>query len=96
MTRISGPLHKNPHTCLIISHSFLLVMINFQDKFVRKIKPQILCPITFFFNLAAYRIMWKDAVEMGRPQMTIRHMRIACWIPKATNTHSDYVILVTF
>jgi len=25
--------------------------------------------------------------------MRIRRMRIACWIPKATNTHSDYVIL---
>jgi len=23
-------------------------------------------------------------------------MRITCWIPMATNTHSDYVILVTF
>jgi hypothetical protein len=25
---------------------------------------------------------------------TIRRMRIACWIPKATNTHSEYVILI--
>jgi hypothetical protein len=25
--------------------------------------------------------------------MAIRRMRIACWIPKATNTHSEYVIL---
>ena len=23
-------------------------------------------------------------------------MRIACWIPKATNTHSEYVIRVAF
>jgi len=23
--------------------------------------------------------------------MTILRMRIACWIPKATNTHADYV-----
>ena len=28
--------------------------------------------------------------------MTIWHMRIACWIPKAINTHSDYVILIAF
>jgi len=28
--------------------------------------------------------------------MTIRHMRIAYWTPKATNTHSQYVILITF
>jgi hypothetical protein len=25
--------------------------------------------------------------------MTIWRMRIACWIPKATDTHSEYVIL---
>ena len=23
-------------------------------------------------------------------------MRIACWVPKATNTHSEYVILIPF
>jgi hypothetical protein len=26
----------------------------------------------------------------------ILRMRIACWIPKATNTHSEYVILIAF
>jgi hypothetical protein len=24
------------------------------------------------------------------------HLRVACWIPKATNTHSQYVILIAF
>jgi hypothetical protein len=28
--------------------------------------------------------------------MTIWRMRIACWVPKATNTHSQYVILIAF
>jgi len=28
--------------------------------------------------------------------MTIWRMRIACWIPKASNTHSQYVILIAF
>ena len=28
--------------------------------------------------------------------MTIRGMRIACWIPKATNTHAHYGILIAF
>jgi len=28
--------------------------------------------------------------------MTIRRMRIACWIPKATNTHIEYAILTAF
>jgi len=38
--------------------------------------------------------MWKNIVERGRPQMTIRRMRIACWIPKATNTHSEYATII--
>ena len=33
--------------------------------------------------------MWKNVVEQGRPQVTIWCMRIACWIPKATNTHTQ-------
>jgi hypothetical protein len=28
--------------------------------------------------------------------MTIWRMRIACWIPKATNKHTGYVILIAF
>jgi len=28
--------------------------------------------------------------------MTICRMRIACWIPKSTNTHSEYIIFNAF
>jgi len=28
--------------------------------------------------------------------MTVWCMCIACWIPKATNTHSEYIILIAF
>jgi hypothetical protein len=38
--------------------------------------------------------MWENIVEMGRPQIAIWRMRIACWIPKATKTHSEYVIFI--
>jgi len=48
--------------------------------------------------------MWKNTIERGRPQLTvwrmriarmrIARMRIARWISKATNTHSEYVILI--
>ena len=40
--------------------------------------------------------MWKNIVDSGTPQMTIRRMRIVCWIIKVTNAHSDYVIIITF
>jgi len=50
----------------------------------------------FFFpaNHAVYDIMWKNDVNLGRPQMTVWRMSTACWIPKATNTHSEYVKLI--
>jgi hypothetical protein len=47
----------------------------------------------FSENRAVYEIMCKNFAETDRPQMTIWRMRIACWIPKTTDTHSDYVIL---
>jgi hypothetical protein len=40
--------------------------------------------------------MWKDTEEADRQQMTMRRMRIACWIAKATNTHAEYVIIGFF
>jgi len=40
--------------------------------------------------------MWENVIVPGRPQMTIWGLSIACWIPKATNTHSEYVILLLF
>jgi hypothetical protein len=51
----------------------------------------------FFRN--SYRV-WDNVkniyiVDPDRPQLTIRRMRISCWIPKATNTHSQYAILIT-
>ena len=38
--------------------------------------------------------MWRDTVELDRPQMTVWRMRIVCWIAKATNAHSEYVMLI--
>jgi hypothetical protein len=48
--------------------------------------------ITFFENHIIDEIMWKNIVELGRPQMTIWRMHIACRILNSTNTHSQYVI----
>jgi len=38
--------------------------------------------------------MQKNIVELDRPELTNWCMHIACWIHKATDTHSGYVILV--
>jgi hypothetical protein len=67
----------------------------FQTKVVEEIKTQILCSVTFE-NHAVYEIMWENIIERGRPQITIWRMGIAYWIPKATHTHTGYVILTPF
>jgi len=38
--------------------------------------------------------MWKNIVKPDKPQ-TVWHMHIACWISKATNPHSEYIILIS-
>jgi len=40
--------------------------------------------------------MWKNIVKPGSPQMTTWNMLISCWIPTATNKHSEYTILIAF
>jgi hypothetical protein len=40
--------------------------------------------------------MWKDVLQPVRPQKKIWRMRIAHWIPKATNALSEYVTLIPF
>jgi len=50
----------------------------------------------FFENPAIYELMWKNIVDLVREHMTIWRMYVAYWISKATNTHSEYVVLVTF
>ena len=69
----------------------------FQTKVVEKIKTHFVFSYIFFFeNRAVSEMLWNNNLERGRPQMTIWRMRIACWIPKSTNTHLQYVILVAF
>jgi len=38
--------------------------------------------------------MWKNIEERSRAQITIWRLSVAYWIPKATNTHPEYVILI--
>jgi len=67
----------------------------FRTKVVEKIKTHILCSVTLFF-FSVCEIMPENIVEPGKPQATIWCMRIAYWMPRATNTHPGYVILNTF
>jgi len=40
--------------------------------------------------------MLKNIAQPDRSHVTLWHMRIACLIPKATNAHPEYVILLLF
>jgi hypothetical protein len=70
----------------------------FQTKFVEKIKTHIFVFSNCVFgNRAVYEIIWINIVQVGRPQMTIRRMRIAFCIPKTTNRHiMQYLMLLHF
>jgi hypothetical protein len=81
---------------LITPSSVLLRMRNVSDKCCRENKKYFTFNNFFFENRAVYEMMGKNTVEPGRPQMKTWLMRIACWIPKATNSHLEYVILISF
>jgi hypothetical protein len=60
---------------------------------VDKLKTHILCSITFFFR-KSWRL-WDNVQKYGRARQAtngniIQHMRVACCITKATDTHSEY------
>jgi len=38
--------------------------------------------------------MWKNFLQPDSPQMAIWRMHVVCWVTKATDTNSEYVILV--
>jgi hypothetical protein len=89
-------LHEDRCTFLI-SRSVLLRMRNVSDKSCRE-NQNTHCTLNNFFleNRTLYEIMWKSTVETARPQMTVWRLRIASRVPKATDTHSEYVIPAAF
>ena len=69
----------------------------FQTKVTDKVNRDILYSINFFKVGTVYVIMWKNIVEPDRPQVSVVWcMCFACWIPKVTDTHSEYVIFIAF
>jgi hypothetical protein len=79
---------------MIISRQFLLRMRNVSGKFAEEIKTHVLCPTTLSRKSCS---LWHNVEKYGTAgQATddniIQRMRFACWITKATDTHSEYVI----
>jgi len=85
-------IHIFDHILLVI-----LRMRNVSDAGCRENQYTQFMINTFVFeNRAVDVIIWKNSVEPGTPRTIICRIHIACWIPRATNTHSDYVILIDF
>jgi len=94
---MTGTLHEDQYTFLIIFRSVLLKMRNVSDKICKENQNTWFMSVIFFFeNRAVVRQYKKNTLKPIRPQMTIWRMRNACWITKATNAHSEYVIFIYF
>jgi len=98
MTRITGTSHEDLCTFMIISRRILLRIRSVSDKSC------IQSQNTHFKLVIIFRKscrLWDNVEECSRAGQStddsiIRHTRFACWMPKTTNTHSEYVILITF
>jgi len=81
-------LHEDIYFWSYLAHFFLEWKM-FHAKVLEEVKTHFIFSI-FLDNLAVNEIMWTNIVELYRPQMTKWCLCIACWIPKATNTYSEY------
>ena len=62
--------------------------------FQKKLQKKISTHVNFNKFFFVYEIMWKNIVS--REQTIVWRMRILYWLPKTTNTHSEYVGLIAF
>jgi hypothetical protein len=79
----------------MISPSFLLKTRNVSDKIYRE-NQNTHFGLNLPFFQKSYRL--RDNVKKipDRPQMTIWHTRLGCFIAKVTDTHSEYVLFIAF
>jgi hypothetical protein len=94
-TRITGTSLADLRTFMIISRRIILIIRNVADKYCRENQNTHFVLNNIFRKSCR---LWDNVEKYCRPgQATddsiIRRMRISCWIPKATNTHSEYVML---
>jgi len=97
---MTGTLHVCLCRFVIIFRSFLLRMINVLDKICRENQNTYFVFNNFFFKRKLFRL-WDNVEKCDRAgQVTdnnvIRRVYFACCVPKATNAHSEYVILIAF
>ena len=88
-------LHADQCAYLVISCSVLLILRNVSDKRYRENQNTHFTFNNFSENRAVYEIMINIfRVGQVKDDKIIQRMLIACRIPMATGTHSEYVILI--
>jgi hypothetical protein len=98
MTRITSTLQEDLCTCMVISQSVFLRMRNVSDRSCRENQNTRLMFDTFFRKLCRFcdNLEKYGTARQATDDIILRCMCFACWINKATDTHSEYVILIVF
>jgi hypothetical protein len=98
MARIMGTLHEVLCTLWYLAEISVKCEI-FQTIVVEKIQTHILYPLNFPPKILPFvkwcGKIWKSRTSHGW-EFIIRRMRFACWISKASDIHSKFVILLDF
>jgi hypothetical protein len=98
LTRITGILHEDVFTFIIIFRRILLWMRNVSGKRCRENQ-------NTYFRLNNFSrkscCLWNNVEKYGRAELATnenitRRMCFACWTTRATDTGSEYVILIAF
>jgi hypothetical protein len=98
MTKITGTLHEDLCTFMLIIRSVLLRMSNVLDKRCRGNQNTHFMISNIFPKIVR---LWHNVAKYGRARQATddnitRRMRFEYWIIRDTNTHSEYVILLAF
>jgi hypothetical protein len=96
LKRITGTLHKDTCTLMIIPRWILLRMINVSCKTCAE-NQNIFYVQQLFRHPTIYGITWKNVVKLDRPAIDdniTQRMRFACWISKVTDKHSEHVMRI--
>ena len=96
LTRITGTLHADQYTFLIAYRWTIYRMRIVSDKQRENKNPRFKFRYVFLRKSCRLWDNLENIVRLDRPPKAIRCVRFACWIPKAKNIHSEYVILIAF
>ena len=93
LTRITGTLHDDKYTFMIISAHFFLEWEIFRTKIVEKIKTHILYSLTF---LRKSCLLWDNVEKLCRTGRATDDDKAYALFMLDTDTHSSYVTVIAF